>query len=63
MTTPQHTDPTLHDAGLAAALRAWFGEPNTALEDFPASAVRDMERTIEAYLETTRPTIEKDCAE
>lgn len=62
MTTPQHTDHTLHDAGLAAALRTWFGEPNTALEDFPASAVRDMERAIDAYLEITRPTVEKDCA-
>ena len=62
MTTPQHTEPTLHDAGLAAALRTWFGEPNTALDDFPSSAVRDMERAIDAYVEITRPTVEKDCA-
>lgn len=63
MTTPQHTEPTLHDAGLAAALRTWFGEPNTDIEDFPASAVRDMERSIDAYVEITRPTgVEKDCA-
>ena len=62
MTTPQHTDPTLHDAGLGAALRAWFGEPNTDLEDFPPAAVRDMERAIDAYVEITRPTVEKDCA-
>ena len=63
MTTPQHTEPTLHDAGLAAALRTWFGEPNTALDEFPSSAVRDMERAIDAYVEITRPTgVEKDCA-
>ena len=62
MTIPEHTEPTLHDAGLAAALRTWFGSPDTDLEDFPVAAVRDMERAIDAYVEITRPTVEKDCA-
>ena len=63
MTIPEHTEPTLHDAGLAAALRTWFGSPDADLDDFPPSAVRDMERAIDAYVEITRPTgVEKDCA-
>lgn len=62
MTIPEHTESTLHDAGLAAALRAWFGDSGTDLEDFPVAAVRDMERAIDAYVEITRPTVEKDCA-